>query len=142
VLLEALGAADINRNGLIEVGEIADYLEEKLPELTYKAFKQRQVPHRKMVGNNFALAGALAEAVLPTATGPAPKGAPTARPTHVVAAAISAREAPRADAAVVAELTAGMPVLLIETSGGWALIERNGRRLGYVEEKALVRLLQ
>jgi hypothetical protein len=89
-----------------------------------------------------ALAGALAEAILLTGTGPAPKGAPTARPTHVVAAAASAREAPRADAAVVAELTAGMPVLLIETSGGWALIERNGRRLGYVEEKALVRLLQ
>src|SRR5262249_17458670 len=48
VLLEALGAADINGNGLIEVGEIADYLEDKLPDLTFKAFKLRQVPHRKM----------------------------------------------------------------------------------------------
>src|SRR5262249_5172483 len=38
VLLEALGAADINANGLIEVGEIADYLEDKLPDLTFKAF--------------------------------------------------------------------------------------------------------
>jgi WD40 repeat protein len=43
-------------------------------------------------------------------------------------------------AAVVVELSPGMQVSLIEASGGWALIAREGRRLGYVEAKALVRL--
>jgi uncharacterized caspase-like protein len=135
VLLEALGAADINKNDLIEVGEIADYLEEKLPDLTYRAFKLRQVPHRKMVGNNFALAGKAA--VLSSA--PPIESVASSRPTHVVTATTAVREGPSATAAAVAELSPGMLVTVIETGGGWALVAREGNRLGYVEDKALAR---
>jgi uncharacterized caspase-like protein len=137
VLLEALGAGDVNDNGLIEVGEIGDYLETKLPDLTFQAFKLRQVPHRKMVGNNFALTGKAA--VLATAI--VAKEKASVRPTHVVTAATAVREAASDSAAVVIELAAGTLVTVLETSSGWALIARDGRPLGYVaEQKALARL--
>jgi hypothetical protein len=126
------------------VGEIADYLEEKLPDLTYRAFKLRQVPHRKMVGNNFALAGRAV--ILPPAGPPGPAVRPEAkaalpgRPTHVVTAPTRVRAEASGTAAVVVELAPGTQVSLVMTSGGWALVARDGKRLGYVEEGALARL--
>jgi uncharacterized caspase-like protein len=144
VLLEGLGAADVNGNGLIEVSELADYLDDKLPDLTDRVFKLRQVPQRKMVGNNFALAGKAV--VLPAGDAPVPAARPApealvaSRPTHVVTTSTAVREAASGGAAVVIELTPGMQVTLVETDGGWVLVAREGKRLGYVEQKALARL--
>lgn len=54
-LLDALEHADINKNGLIEVSELADYIDQKVPDFSFEAFKLRQIPQRSIVGNNFAL---------------------------------------------------------------------------------------
>ena len=44
VLLDGLGVADTNGNGVIEVTELAAHIDQKVPELSYQAFKLRQVP--------------------------------------------------------------------------------------------------
>src|SRR6202048_4676277 len=54
-LLDALEHADVNKNGLIEVSELADYIDQKVPDLSFEAFRLRQIPQRTIVGNNFAL---------------------------------------------------------------------------------------
>ena len=54
-VLDALGAADTNGNGTIEVTELASFVDQKVPELSYEAFRQRQVPQMKIVGSNFTL---------------------------------------------------------------------------------------
>jgi hypothetical protein len=38
------------------------------------------------------------------------------------------------------QLSPGQQVVLVETANGWVLIARDGKKLGYVEEKALARL--
>jgi hypothetical protein len=41
---------------------------------------------------------------------------------------------------VVMQLSPGQQVVLIESAGGWVLVARDGKKLGYVEEKSLIRL--
>jgi hypothetical protein len=55
-LLEGIGAGDADSNGLIEVTELASYVDRRVPDLSFEAFKQRQVPQMKIVGSNFPLA--------------------------------------------------------------------------------------
>ena len=55
-LLDAFNHADVNNDGMIEISELADYIDQKVPDYSYKAFKLRQIPQRSIVGNNFALA--------------------------------------------------------------------------------------
>jgi hypothetical protein len=55
-LLVALDHADVNGNGLIDVSELADYIDRKVPDFSFDAFKLRQIPQRSTVGNNFPLA--------------------------------------------------------------------------------------
>ena len=52
-LLEGMGSADANSNGLIEVTELASWIDQRVPDLSYQAFGQRQVPQMKIVGSNF-----------------------------------------------------------------------------------------
>lgn len=91
-LLDALEHADINKNGLIEVSELADYIDQKVRDFSFEAFRLRQIPQRNIVGNNFALTNRAV--VLTAGTGSAavgnaassPTGAFLAKPTHVVIA--------------------------------------------------------
>jgi hypothetical protein len=53
---------------------------------------------------------------------------------------VGVRQAAGGSAPVVVQLTPGQQVVLIEGAGGWVLVARDGKRLGYVEEKALARL--
>jgi WD40 repeat protein len=55
-LLDALDHADSNRNGLIEVSELAYYVEQKVPDFSFEASNLRQVSERSIVGDDFALA--------------------------------------------------------------------------------------
>jgi WD40 repeat protein/uncharacterized caspase-like protein len=137
VLLDGFGSADRNGNGLIEVNELVDYVEEKVPDLSYAAFKLRQVPTKNLQGNNFPLARKVA--VLP-ATGEATADVIPAKPTHVVIAPVVVRQSANDKAPQVIELRPGTQVRLIETAGGWVLIARDGKRLGFVEHNALVDL--
>jgi uncharacterized caspase-like protein len=54
-LLEGLrGKADRNGNGTVEVRELADYVEERLPEITRK-WGYEQFPFSATEGNSFTL---------------------------------------------------------------------------------------
>jgi hypothetical protein len=50
------------------------------------------------------------------------------------------RSEARQDAEARADLPVGTQVVLLESKGGWALVVRDGRKLGYVDAKALARL--
>jgi hypothetical protein len=55
-LLEGLrGAADRNHNDTIEVGELADYLEEAIPQITQRKWKYEQFPYRELQGASFSI---------------------------------------------------------------------------------------
>jgi WD40 repeat protein len=144
-LLDGLNAADANGNGLIEVTELAGYIDQKVPDLSYEAFKLRQVPQMKIVGSNFPLIGkyaALAGAAGQTASSqasPAATAIPT-RPTHVVIAPTTVRQSAAAHGVAIIELQAGSQVTLVQAEGQWVIVARDGKRIGYVEEKALARL--
>jgi hypothetical protein len=55
-LLEGLrGAVDRNHNGAIEVGELADYIEETIPQITQRKWKYEQFPYRELQGASFSI---------------------------------------------------------------------------------------
>ncbi len=144
-LLEGIGGADLDGNGTIEVTELAGYVDRTVPELSFAAFKQRQIPQMRIVGSNFPLAtrtAALAgEGTGPAAGGSAAAGAAApAKPTHVVIMPAAARPSPDPSGAAVVELPPGSQVVVLATEAGWAVVARDGKRIGFVEERALARL--
>jgi WD40 repeat protein len=54
-LLEGLKNADTNHNAQIEIGELADYVEAKVPEITLKKWGYEQFPMRDLQGMSFAV---------------------------------------------------------------------------------------
>jgi hypothetical protein len=155
-ILDALEHGDVNKNGLIEVSELADYVDQKVPDISFDAFKLRQIPQRSIVGNNFALtnkadvlAAAAAAATgngegnqsgLPKNAAPGAGTEAPAKPTHVVILPASVKSGMDPTAAIVTQLPAGSQVRVIETKNGWVLIARDGQKIGYVEEKDLLAL--
>ncbi|MGY2995051.1 caspase family protein [Mesorhizobium sp. URHB0026] len=144
-VLDALGYADTNRDGLIEVTELAAAVDKMVPDISYAAFKLRQVPQMSIVGSDFALTNEVA--VLTIATPPpsavaAPSEAPIPdTPTHVVIAVAAVHELGDEASPIVTQLTPGTQVRLIESgSGGWAVVARQGQRLGYVKTSDLAKM--
>jgi uncharacterized caspase-like protein len=78
VVIEALEKAQTNAGGLIEVTGLISYIDEKVPDISFQAFKQRQIPQNKLTGSNFAIAKPAA--MLLTTTGPASKAAHSRKP--------------------------------------------------------------
>lgn len=139
-LLDALDHADVNKNGLIEVSELADYIDQKVPDYSYEAFKLRQIPQRSVVGNNFALTNR-AEVLGVAAIASTKDASPIpAKPTHVVVAQSDVKSSASDGAASVMRLAPGTQVRLLETQGGWVLIAREGQKLGYVQQSAVAGL--
>lgn len=52
-VFEALDHSDVNKNGLIEVSELAGYIDQKVPDYSFEISKLWQIPQRSIVGNNF-----------------------------------------------------------------------------------------
>lgn len=132
-LLDAFSQADVNGNGLIEISELADHIDRKVPDLSFEAFKLRQIPQRSIVGNNFALstkATVLAAAPVPQSA----HGALATKPTHVVISAnpIDVYEEAFLAGRTVQKLTGGTLITVIKTENGWSLIAKDGRQIGYV----------
>src|SRR4029079_887324 len=128
-------SADANNNGLIEVTELAGYIDEKVPELSFAAFRQRQIPQMKIVGSNFALASKTAVLSAGASTASIPASFPTG-PTHVVIRSAEVYVAPDATSSVQ-RLEPFTAVTLRRTEAGWALVARDGRMLGYVARSDL-----
>ena len=139
-LLDGLAGADTNGNGLIEVTELAAFIDQKVPDLSYQAFKMRQIPQMKIVGNSFPVVSKTSVLEAIGSQSEAPTSVPT-KPTHVVVLSFAEVHAVAgASTAVVQKLPSGTLVRLVETTSGWLLIAKDGQKLGYVEEKALLKL--
>ena len=136
-LLQALGDADLNGDGMIDVLELASFVDKQVPILSFDAWKMRQIPQMRIVGSNFPL---VFKTTLLPAVGESPSSNIPVKPTHVVTGLVSVRQSAHDTAPRVVELGAGSQVYLVESSDGWALIAREGRKLGYVDAKSLVAL--
>ncbi|MGH6826257.1 caspase family protein [Methyloceanibacter sp.] len=132
-VLDALGAADTSGNGTIEVTELASFVDQKVPELSYEAFKQRQVPQMKIVGSNFTLSNK----VLVAAKDQAPIDAVQSKPTHVVIVPADVFATAGGEGSAVSKLAPGSLVALVRTEQGWVLVAKDGKSLGYVANTSL-----
>jgi WD40 repeat protein len=136
-LLAGLNAADTNGDGVIDVTELAQYVDQQLPELTFDAFRLRQVPQMSIVGSNFPLA---TRVTLLSAGPPAFATDVPAKPTHVVIAPADLYETAAETGRKLGQLPRGAAVSLIKTAEGWVLIARDGKILGYVAQDRLLRI--
>ncbi|RWP40769.1 MAG: hypothetical protein EOR05_32320 [Mesorhizobium sp.] len=123
----------MNSDGLLDVTELASYIDTNVPDLSFKAFQMRQVPQMKIVGSNFPVVSNV-QVML------AGEESISAKPTHVVIQAITVRLKAEQTAERVTELAQGSQVTLVSSAAGWTLIAREGKRLGYVPEASLVQL--
>jgi hypothetical protein len=60
--------------------------------------------------------------------------------THVVIEKATVRQTADGLGELSTELPAGTQVRIVETAEGWALVARDGKRLGYIEAKKLATL--
>jgi WD40 repeat protein len=131
-LLDGLERANTDRNGFIEVAELASFVDAEVPEISQRAFNFRQVPQMKLVGSNFPLVRPTAVLSSPSAQQPISR-----KPTHVVMRQVGVFAEPSASV-TMQELPTGSVVTLLRTEQGWALVARDGKALGYVEVSALL----
>ena len=116
-ILDAFAHATAKHDGLIEVSGLADYLDEKVPDISYEAFKLRQIPQRSMVGSNFALVrktNVLAGTQISAQTGSAPI---PAKPTKAVVTPVDVK--PSASVTAIRKQTgvAGAGPVLVKKAG-------------------------
>jgi WD40 repeat protein len=136
-LLKAIGEAQADSDGLIGVTELASYVDRSVPELSYAAWKIRQVPQMRIIGSNFPIVRKIS--VL-TEEGAQTELSIPVKPTHVVIATAAVHSTASESTPTVVELSAGTQVRLVEASGEWVLVAREGKRLGYVQANALLGL--
>jgi uncharacterized caspase-like protein len=129
-LLDALGRADSDHNGTIEVAELAAFVYAQVFELSQKELHQRQTPQMKLTANY-----PLTRQTRIVVDESAPVAA--ARPTHQVAETAALQVAPDAGATVVRSLSANTAVTVLESHDGWSLVAADGRPLGYVATRDL-----
>jgi WD40 repeat protein len=136
-LLEAFNKTDTSGDDdRIRVGSLADYVDERVPVITQQLFGIYQRPIRKLSGNDFPIG--MRAAVLAREAG-APLIPKT--PTHVLIRPELVRERPSADAPGERQLSPGMQVRVVEfTTNAWAIVAREGEKLGYVQAAALAPL--
>lgn len=143
-VMDAIERGPANASGLVEVTGLISYVDTKVPELSYQAFKLRQFPQAKFNGSNFplvrrtAVLGNLPPA--PSASATQPQANIPTKPTHVVIAPAAVRQTGASNAPAIVQLPAGSQVAIIQRQGPWILVARDGKQIGYVEEKALATL--
>ncbi|MBC8164315.1 MAG: caspase family protein [Bryobacteraceae bacterium] len=125
--LEA-GGAEVQK---VDVDGLAGHVGNKVPEITKLVFGQRQEPLRKLAGNNFPLGlKILASPAAPVAKCQVPEQ--QGEPSHIIAGSVRPRTKPSHDAATEQELHENTLVTIKACEGGWALIVKRGKELGYV----------
>lgn len=131
-LLDGLAKADRDGNGLIEVTELAGYVDATVPEITEQTFGLRQLPQMSLQGSDFALArkvdGLLGEVPAETAATQLPT-----QPTHFAFEPAKVFKEPGGANPADIELEPGTTFAIIKTENGWAAIARAGKMIGYVE---------
>jgi WD40 repeat protein/uncharacterized caspase-like protein len=135
-LLEALDikAARVE-DERVRVNSLADYVEQRVPQITRERFGFEQLPTRKLSGNDFPIG--IRQAVLEVGE----QGPPIAKePTHVVIRAVLAREKASSEAPGSRQFEPGTQVRVLEFFGSWVLVAREGQKVGYVPADALARI--
>jgi hypothetical protein len=138
-LLNAFDHADVNHDGLIEISELADYIDQKVLDYSFEEFKLRQIPQRSIVGNNFAVTNK-AEVLAAAPVGAAGDPNIPKTPTHVVVAPTDVKTGASDAGPTDTHLSPGTQVRLMATASGWVLIARDGQKLGYVRGSAIAGL--
>jgi WD40 repeat protein len=132
-ILDAFRKTDGSGDDLVELLQLAAHVDRQVPIISQKTFGVVQRPHNRIEGN-FPLG--VRTAVEPTATAAAiPK-----THTHVLIREELVRERPAPDAAVIRALSRSTAVRVVEEVGEWAVIAREGQRLGYVAREAVDQL--
>ncbi len=124
-VLDALGRADSDGDGMLEVTELAAFVYAQVSMFT----ENKQVPQVRMSGPDYALVkqtGILGESQ--------PKLAIPAAATHVVSNATEFQIEPQMGARGIHKLAAQTPVTVIHSEQGWVLVAKEGKLLGYVAQ--------
>lgn len=136
-VLRAFAEADANGDGYVDVQELANYVFNEVPSLTEAAWGIRQVPQMNVVGSIYPL---VTKTKILEATAEDPSTVISDAPTHVVIAATTVRQAASASSNAISELSPGMQIRLVKMSGGWVLVAREGKLLGYIDAKSVAAL--
>ena len=139
VLTYALLAALTKKEGVageekVKVGTLADYVDEHVPTITQRVWGEYQKPVRKLSGHDFPI-GFKVAALRRTADEEIPS-----EPTHVLIRPERVRETPATDAPGERQLVPGTQVRVVELVGDWAIIAREGEKMGYVPVEALAKI--
>lgn len=132
-LLQAIEAGDANGNGMLEVTELAAFIDEKVPQYSAEAFGYRQVPQMSIRGSDFALGAQVA--VLDVTEERFPNTM-----SHVVAGGTEILDRPGGNTVQVIEPGVFFGVFVIEENEGYARIAKDGTALGWVPVASLGKL--
>lgn len=133
-ILQALAGSDRNDNKLVEILELADFVESRVPVISHQAFGMRQIPQFDIVGSNFPLVRQTASVLPKGQDGPAI----SLKPTHVVMKPSELFETAGGKGKVVARLKPGTLVTLVRTEKAWVFVAKGGKPLGFVAKRNLL----
>ncbi|MGQ0671401.1 MAG: caspase family protein [Hyphomicrobium sp.] len=133
-ILDSLSEKPGERSGEVDLLQLASHVDREVPIISRSLFGVAQRPHNKIEGN-FPIGVRRAGLVAAVDTDAVP-----AAPTHVVIRAERVREEARPDAPGERELSAGTQVRVVEYKGEWAIVARDGVKMGYVPAAALLKL--
>jgi caspase domain-containing protein/WD40 domain-containing protein len=135
-LLDALARADLNGNGLVELAELIQHLDGLVPAITEKRWGARQFPQMDAYGSNFPLVRQVATLA------PTPDDAIIipVKPTHVSTELLQIFKEAGGAGGIVQQLPPFTTVTLVKSDGGWVLIARDGKALGYAAKAKLHKL--
>ena len=135
-ILDELTKPEGGGNEEVTLSKLAAYVYDQVPKISQRVFGERQQPHNT-IADDFPLGERVGTATETAATGrdEIPK-----TPTHVLVRAEQVREQPQGAAPVSRSLEAGTQVRVVELLKGWAVIARDGEKLGYVPEESLLQL--
>ncbi|MHA6299752.1 caspase family protein [Devosia sp. CAU 1758] len=133
-LLKSLEDGDSNGDGSIEVTEIAGSIDRLVPQISFDAFRLRQVPQMSIVGSSFPVVQTMA--VLSETQAPVNR-----TPSHVVIADTNLRGEPADETAALGAVAPGTLVRVVSEGEGWSQIAKDGVILGFVPTAALAAML-
>ncbi len=136
-ILEELTKPEGGGNEEVTLSKLAAYVYDQVPKISQRVFGERQQPHNT-IADDFPL-GERVAAVTNAETSAIGHADIPKTPTHVLIRAERVREQPSGTEGE-RTLTVGTLVRVVEPSQGWALIARDGEKLGYVPEDALARI--
>jgi WD40 repeat protein len=134
-VLEGLGRASANDDGLITVLGLHDYVMQRVPQLSAQLYGRRQEPTADFRGTSFPLArptnvlGDADTTPLPVST----------IATHVIVERAQVYATPEG-VALVRMLEPGTLVTELFVDGDWALVAKDGKQIGYVTKSSLARI--